>query len=85
MSFRRAPFLLAALALAACGESSYDKPVQELVGSTMGTTFSVKIVDPPTNLDLVALQLGEFNVLPTKTQKTPILTCLLNLLDNCLT
>ena len=55
---RRAPLLLAALplVLAACGEPTYDKPVQELVGSTMGTTFSVKIVDPPTNLDLVALQ-----------------------------
>ena len=55
---RRAPLLLAVLplVLAACGESTYDKPVQELVGSTMGTTFSVKIVDPPTNLDLVALQ-----------------------------
>ena len=44
------------LLLAACGESTYDKPVQELVGSTMGTTFSVKIVDPPTSLDVVALQ-----------------------------
>ena len=44
------------LLLVACGESTYDKPVQELVGSTMGTTFSVKIVDPPANLDLVALQ-----------------------------
>ena len=56
MSLRRAPLWLALLALAACGESTYDRPVQELVGSTMGTTFSVKIVDPPTNLDLVALQ-----------------------------
>ena len=42
--------------LIACGESTYDKPVEELVGSTMGTTFSVKIVEPPGNLDLVALQ-----------------------------
>ena len=42
--------------LIACGESTYDKPLEELVGSTMGTTFSVKIVEPPGNLDLVALQ-----------------------------
>ena len=56
-AFRALPGLaLLPLMLAACGESTYDKPVQELVGSTMGTTFSVKIVDPPAYLDLVALQ-----------------------------
>ena len=58
MSFWRSLLWLAPLPLllVACGESTYGKPVQELVGSTMGTTFSVKIVDPPANLDLVALQ-----------------------------
>ena len=48
--------LLLSLVLTACGESTYDRPVQELVGSTMGTTFSVKIVDPASSLDLVTLQ-----------------------------
>ena len=51
-------YVLAALltALAACGDSPRERPVQELVGSTMGTTFSIKIVAPPENLDLPALQ-----------------------------
>lgn len=51
-------FLLPALltALVACGDSARERPVQELVGSTMGTTFSVKVVAPPENLDLPALQ-----------------------------
>jgi len=44
------------LALSACGDSSVDRPVQELVGSTMGTTFSVKVIAPPADLDLVSLQ-----------------------------
>ena len=51
-------FLLTALltALAACGDSARERPVQELVGSTMGTTFSIKVVAPPENLDLPELQ-----------------------------
>ena len=51
-------FLVAALlaALGACGDSARERPVQELVGSTMGTTFSVKVVAPPESLDLAALQ-----------------------------
>jgi thiamine biosynthesis lipoprotein len=44
------------LALAACGDAAVDWPVQELVGSTMGTTFSVKVVAPPADLDLASLQ-----------------------------
>ena len=51
-------FVLAALltVLGACGDSPRERPVQELVGSTMGTTFSIKIVAPPENIDLAALQ-----------------------------
>ena len=48
------PALLAALG--ACGDSARERPVQELVGSTMGTTFSIKVVAPPENLDLPSLQ-----------------------------
>lgn len=43
-------------ALAACSDSPRERPVQELVGSTMGTTFSIKIVAPPENIDLPELQ-----------------------------
>ena len=43
-------------ALGACGDSPRERPVQELVGSTMGTTFSIKVVAAPENLDLPALQ-----------------------------
>lgn len=46
----------ALLALGACGDSPIDWPVQELAGSTMGTTFSVKVVAPPVELDLASLQ-----------------------------
>ena len=51
-------FVLTALltVLGACGDSPRERPVQELVGSTMGTTFSIKIVAPPENIDLPALQ-----------------------------
>ena len=51
-------FLYPALltALVACGDSARERPVQELVGSTMGTTFSIKVVAPPENLDLPELQ-----------------------------
>jgi thiamine biosynthesis lipoprotein len=51
-------FVLPALltALGACSDSPREWPVQELVGSTMGTTFSIKVVAPPENLDLPALQ-----------------------------
>ena len=54
----RLQFLAATLplALAACGDSGREFPVQELLGSTMGTTFSVKIVAPHPELDLVLLQ-----------------------------
>jgi hypothetical protein len=40
-------FVLTALltVLGACGDSPRERPVQELVGSTMGTTFSIKIVE----------------------------------------
>ncbi len=48
------PALLSALA--GCSDSPREWPVQELVGSTMGTTFSIKLVAPPENLDLPALQ-----------------------------
>jgi thiamine biosynthesis lipoprotein len=48
------PALLAALG--ACGDSPRERPVQELVGSTMGTTFSIKVIAPPESLDLPALQ-----------------------------
>jgi thiamine biosynthesis lipoprotein len=43
-------------ALGACGDSARERPVQELVGSTMGTTFSVKVVALAENLDLASLQ-----------------------------
>lgn len=50
-------FLAATLvALVACGDSPRERPVQELVGSTMGTTFTIKVVAPPENLDLPSLQ-----------------------------
>jgi thiamine biosynthesis lipoprotein len=53
----RWPVLAALLAaLAACSDSPRERPVQELVGSTMGTTFSIKIVAPPETIDLPALQ-----------------------------
>ncbi len=48
------PALLAVLA--ACGDSARERPLQELVGSTMGTTFSVKVIAPPENLDLAGLR-----------------------------
>jgi len=44
------------LALGACGDSPVNRPVQELVGSTMGTTFNVKVIAPPADLDLASLQ-----------------------------
>jgi len=44
------------LALGACGDASVNWPVQELAGSTMGTAFSVKVVAPPSDLDLASLQ-----------------------------
>lgn len=43
-------------ALVACGDSPREWPVQELVGSTMGTTFSIKVVALPEDFDLPALQ-----------------------------
>ena len=43
-------------ALGACGDSARERPFQELVGSTMGTTFSIKVIAPPETLDLAALQ-----------------------------
>jgi len=42
--------------LCACSDSPYERPIQELVGSTMGTTCSIKVVDPPADLDLPALR-----------------------------
>ena len=42
------------LTLGACGD--HARPVHELVGPTMGTTFSVKIVAPPADLDLDSLR-----------------------------
>jgi thiamine biosynthesis lipoprotein len=51
------PFVAATLlGISACSDAGYERPVQELVGSTMGTTFSVKVVAPPAGLDLAALQ-----------------------------
>lgn len=44
------------LALSACEDPAYERPIQELVGSTMGTTFSVKVVAPPGELDLAELR-----------------------------
>ena len=57
----RRPFrwfvLAASLAvLAACSDAPRERPVQELVGSTMGTTFSIKVVAQPESIDLPALQ-----------------------------
>lgn len=51
-------FVLAALltVLGGCSDSPRERPVQELVGSTMGTTFSIKVVAPPENFDLPALR-----------------------------
>jgi thiamine biosynthesis lipoprotein len=48
------PALLAVLA--ACGDSARERPMQELVGSTMGTTFSIKVIAPPESLDLAGLR-----------------------------
>ena len=49
-------FVALLTALGACSDSPREWPVQELVGSTMGTTFSIKVVAPPEDLDLPALQ-----------------------------
>jgi len=48
------PALLAVLV--ACGDSARERPAQELVGSTMGTTFSIKVIAPPESLDLAGLR-----------------------------
>ena len=48
------PALLAALV--ACGDSARERPAQELVGSTMGTTFSIKVIALPESLDLAELR-----------------------------
>ena len=52
----RISLVLFLMTLGACGDSGREYPVQELLGSTMGTTFSVKIVAPPPELDLPSLQ-----------------------------
>ena len=39
----RLSLVLAVMVLGACGDGGREYPVQELLGSTMGTTFSVKI------------------------------------------
>ena len=51
-------FVLAALltVLGGCSDSPRERPVQEFVGSTMGTTFSIKIVAAPETIDLPELQ-----------------------------
>ena len=43
-------------ALVACGDSARERPAQELVGSTMGTTFSIKVIAPSESLDLGGLR-----------------------------
>lgn len=44
--FALLPVLLAALALAGCGRDE-GSPEARITGATMGTTYSVRIVDPP--------------------------------------
>lgn len=46
---------LAAMLVVACSGPAERLPVHELAGSAMGTTFSIKIVAPPENLDRAAL------------------------------
>ena len=48
--------LAAALALAACGRSTDEAPSQEITGSAMGTSYSVKMVAPPANLNADTVQ-----------------------------
>ncbi|WP_405231925.1 FAD:protein FMN transferase [Lentisalinibacter salinarum] len=47
--FALLPLLLAALALAGCGGDE-GTPEARITGATMGTTYSVRIVDPPDEL-----------------------------------
>ncbi len=44
------------VALVACGDSARERPGQELVGSTMGTTFSIKVIAAPEGIDLAGLR-----------------------------
>ncbi len=48
--------LLLPVCLAACGGSSDRLPMHELIGSTMGTSFSVKVVAPPADADMNAMR-----------------------------
>ena len=38
--------------IAACGSTSQDDTLEQLTGGAMGTTFSIKIVAPPADVDL---------------------------------
>lgn len=44
--------------LASCGDSAGERPVYELAGSAMGTSFNVKVVAPPGNFDQDSLKAG---------------------------
>lgn len=47
---RLLPMLAAGLALAACGNAGVQYRQFDISGSTMGTTYSIKVVDPPSHL-----------------------------------
>lgn len=49
-------YLLAALAMAGCGGSGRASAGFEVHGSTMGTSYSVKVASPPASLDEQVLQ-----------------------------
>jgi thiamine biosynthesis lipoprotein len=48
--------LVAVLALAACGSAGVQHRQIDISGSTMGTTYSIKVVDPPAQLQRATLQ-----------------------------
>lgn len=51
-SVRKAVGLIASfVALFGCGQQDAALPTYELAGSAMGTTYSVKLVEPPANVD----------------------------------
>lgn len=60
---------LLALALVGCDDPHTTLPTHELRGQTMGTTFSIKLVNPEAGPDLAALQQNVTDVLDRVNQR----------------